>query len=109
MSRLQRAIARCPDTRTLAAPGEPKVPGVSLTGDRAWTHGGGLYGQMEVITMALIAMLIAAGVVVVIYLGLFVVVFGGLIVILRLDGGGNRTPARSALRRRHRRRTSAAT
>jgi hypothetical protein len=64
---------------------------------------------MEVITMALVAMLIAAGVVVVIYFGLFVVVFGGLVVILRLDGGGNRTPAPGTPRRRHRRQTPAAT
>jgi hypothetical protein len=64
---------------------------------------------MEAITMVLVAMLIAVGVIVVIYLGLFVVVFGGLIVILRLDGGGNRTPGPSTLRRRHRRRTPAAT
>ncbi len=59
--------------------------------------------------MALVAMLIAAGVVAVVYLGLFVLVFGGLIVILRLDGGGNRTPAPTTPRRRHRRGTPAAT
>ena len=39
------------------------------------TDGGGLYRQMEVITMVIVAMLIAVGVIALIYAGLFLVVW----------------------------------
>jgi hypothetical protein len=41
--------------------------------------------RMEVITMAVVAILIAAGVVALIYLGLFVVVWGALLVMFAVD------------------------
>jgi hypothetical protein len=43
---------------------------------------------MEVITMAVVAMLIAAGVVVLIYGGLFFVVWGALLAMLAVDKPG---------------------
>ena len=50
----------------------PKVPGVSLTGGvDSKTNGGGLYRQVEVITMAVVAILIAVGVVALVFLGIF--------------------------------------
>jgi hypothetical protein len=59
--------------RTLALPEEAKVPGVSLTGGSTLKQtGGGLYRQMEVITMAVAAMFIAAGVSAVVLLGILV-------------------------------------
>jgi predicted membrane protein len=41
--------------------------------------------RMEVITVAVVAILIAAGVVALIYLGLFVVVWGALLVMFAVD------------------------
>lgn len=41
--------------------------------------------RMEAITMAVVAILIAAGVIALIYLGLFVVVWGALLVMFAVD------------------------
>jgi hypothetical protein len=60
--------------RTLAPPEEAKVRGVNLARVDC-KRGSGLHGQMEVITMAVAAILIAVGVIALIYLGLFLVVW----------------------------------
>jgi hypothetical protein len=60
--------------RTLALPEEAKVPSVSLTGGRLSNkRGGGLYRQMEVITMTVAAILIGACAVALVFLGIFFV------------------------------------
>ena len=64
-------VCRPPMDRTLAPPEEAKVPGVSSTGDRlSNSPGGGLYRQMEVITMVVAAILLGLGAVVLVFLGL---------------------------------------
>jgi len=69
-------VRRCrtPINRTLTPPEEAKGPWCELDrGIDSKTNGGGLYRQMEVITMAVVAILMAAGVVALVFLGIFFV------------------------------------
>lgn len=68
-------MCRPPMNRTLAPPEEAKVPGVSLPGCRRYNERGvELHRQMEVITMAVAAILLAVGFIALIVLGLIFVV-----------------------------------
>jgi len=62
---------------------------VSLTGGRLSNNWSGPHGRMEVITMAVVAMLIAAGVVALIIVGLFFVVWGALLAMFAVDKAGS--------------------
>jgi hypothetical protein len=61
--------------RTLAPPEEAKVPGVSFDRGSTVSKWVDCTRRMEVITMAVVAILIAAGVIALIYAGLFFVVW----------------------------------
>lgn len=62
-----------------------EVPGVSLTEGPTLKQLSGPYRRMEVITMAVVAILIAAGVVALVYVGLFFVVMGFFFAMFALD------------------------
>jgi hypothetical protein len=67
-------VCGAPTNRTLTPLEEAKSPWCELDkGIDSKTNGGGLYRQMEVITMAIVAILIAVGVVALVFLGIFFV------------------------------------
>ncbi len=67
-------VCRAPISRTLTPPEEAKGPWCELDrGIDSKTNGRGLYRQMEVITMTVVAILVAAGVVALVFLGVFFV------------------------------------
>jgi hypothetical protein len=75
-------------SRTLAALEEGRGPWCELGRGPTLNNWDGPYRRTEVITMAVVAILIAAGVVALIYVGLFFVVWGALLVMFALDKTG---------------------
>jgi hypothetical protein len=76
-------------SRTLATPEEDRGPWCELDWRPTLNNWGGPYRRMEVITMAVVAMLIAAGVVALISVGLFFVVWGALLAMFAVDKAGS--------------------
>ena len=70
---------------TLAAPEGVRGPWCELYRGPTLEQLGGPYRRMEVIAMAVVAILIAAGVVALIFAGLFFVVWGALLAMFALD------------------------
>ena len=69
----------------LAPAEEAKVPGVSFTGGSTLKRaGGGLYRQMEVIAMAVLAILIGVGAIALVFLGIFFVMAAAWVVMSAL-------------------------
>lgn len=66
-------VCRAPINRTLTPPEEAKSPWCELDGGSTLKQIWGLYRQMEVITMAVVAILVAAGIIALVFLGIFLV------------------------------------
>ena len=72
-------------SRTLAPPKEGRGPWCELDREPTLKQLSGPYRRMEVITMTVVAILIAVGVVALVYVGLFFVVMGFFFAMFALD------------------------
>ena len=72
-------------SRTLAPPKEGRGPWCELDRGLTLKQLSGPYWRMEAITMTIVAILIAAGVVALVYVGLFLVIMGFFFAMFALD------------------------
>jgi len=81
----QSGVCIAPMSRSLAPPKEGRGPWCELGRGPTLKQLSGPYRRMEVITMTVVAILIAAGVVALVYVGLFFVVIGFFFAMFALD------------------------
>ena len=79
------SVCEAPMSRTLAPPKEGRGPWCELDRGPTLKQLSGPYRRMEVITMTVVAILIAIGVVALVYVGLFFVVLGFFFAMFALD------------------------